>query len=169
MKDLQASLDSWVESTRTRVKELAGTTPEWLGPLRDRAVAELAEVGFPTRRSEEWRYSNVRHLVEGPFRTPLSAAIQSDQLSLHQYDCAAFDGPKLVFVDGLFRAELSRSRPRSPGEPRGSRPRSPDTRRDDIPSALSTPRVLLMAMDFARKSSASSRWSSRWKRRNSSR
>ena len=41
--------------------------PEWLRSLRQTAAERFAEVGFPTRRNEEWRFTNVSPIAETPF------------------------------------------------------------------------------------------------------
>jgi Fe-S cluster assembly protein SufD len=99
-------LAPWIEATRARVAELAGNAPEWLAGLRSRAVEEFERIGFPTRRDEEWRYTNVRPIVEGPFRAP--AAEQAAAVDLAPYTSDAIAGPRLVFVDGRYREDLSR-------------------------------------------------------------
>src|ERR1700739_2063818 len=40
--------------------------PEWLGMRRRRGLARFAEQGFPNRRSEAWRYIDLRALEEKP-------------------------------------------------------------------------------------------------------
>src|SRR5262249_51179210 len=41
-----------------------GGEPEWLGTRRRRALSRFAEQGFPNRRSEAWRYIDLRALEE---------------------------------------------------------------------------------------------------------
>ena len=33
--------------------------PAWLQPLKDQAFARFSELGFPTTKNEEWRFTNV--------------------------------------------------------------------------------------------------------------
>src|SRR5262245_66117681 len=40
--------------------------PEWLARYRKRGVARFAELGFPSRRSEAWRYLDLRALEQRP-------------------------------------------------------------------------------------------------------
>jgi Fe-S cluster assembly protein SufD len=49
--------------------------PAWLKERRDRAASRFAEVGFPTTRNEDWRFTNVTPIAEaryplaqGPFK-----------------------------------------------------------------------------------------------------
>src|SRR6516165_9999029 len=83
--------------------------PEWLGACRRRGLARFAEQGFPNRRSEAWRYIDLRALEEEPMlpaatvRTAASAAIH-DRLAEVAFGEAAY---RLVLVDGRFAPELS--------------------------------------------------------------
>jgi Fe-S cluster assembly protein SufD len=45
----------------------ASGAPPWLHEMRERAIARFAEVGFPTTRLEQWRFTNVQPISETPF------------------------------------------------------------------------------------------------------
>src|SRR6266581_7434214 len=55
-------------------KELAGRGPSSLLPLRRLAMARFTELGFPTTKHEEWKYTSVAPITRTPFepagRTP---------------------------------------------------------------------------------------------------
>ncbi|MGE5270719.1 MAG: hypothetical protein ACM3JG_13715, partial [Thiohalocapsa sp.] len=40
--------------------------PAWLAELRRRSLARFAELGFPSRKSERWRYLDLQPLAEAP-------------------------------------------------------------------------------------------------------
>src|SRR6516162_10505028 len=83
--------------------------PEWLGACRRRGLARFAEQGFPNRRSEAWRYIDLRALAEKPM-LPAGAAGTSASAAIHDRLAeVAFAGAacRLVLVDGLFAPELS--------------------------------------------------------------
>src|SRR6516164_4843831 len=83
--------------------------PEWLGARRRRGLARFAEQGFPNRRSEAWRYIDLRALAEKPM-LPAGAAGTSASAAIHDRLAeVAFAGAayRLVLVDGLFAPELS--------------------------------------------------------------
>src|SRR5438552_18329006 len=42
--------------------------PPWLFPLRKADIARFAELGFPTTRHEDWRFTNVAPIAQHPFR-----------------------------------------------------------------------------------------------------
>jgi Fe-S cluster assembly protein SufD len=71
---------------------------------RDAAAALLRDKGWPTLRDEAWHYTNIRPITGLEFREPLDEAATGARLiSL----LPAVVGPRLIFVDGRFRADLS--------------------------------------------------------------
>jgi Fe-S cluster assembly protein SufD len=83
-----------------------GPGPAWLQSVRQRARSRLGQIGFPTVRDEEWRFTNMAPLL----RWPLHAA-QSDGRPIGPEEVKPFrlagQGHCLVFVDGFFRPDLS--------------------------------------------------------------
>ena len=82
--------------------------PEWLSAHRRRGLTRFVEQGFPNRRSEAWRYIDLRALEEKPMLpagaldTVASAA--RAQLADVAFSEAAY---RLVLVDGRYAPELS--------------------------------------------------------------
>jgi len=105
--------DEWVESTRRTVERRLAVSPPWLASLREGGRDRFELLGFPTRRDEEWRYSSVKSIVEGPCREPIEAAGAGVDIS--GYRVPALDGVRLVFVDGLYREDLSDREALAPG------------------------------------------------------
>lgn len=77
----------------------------WLESTRQEAVARFEKMGFPTRKTEDWRYTNVGALTQAPF--PQAASAQVDQGQLDSLDLPQFAGPRLVFINGHWSEELS--------------------------------------------------------------
>src|SRR5215472_15098652 len=82
--------------------------PDWLAGYRRRSVARFAELGFPSRRSESWRYIDLRALEEAPL-LPAGAVRAVADGSRAQLDEIGFPGAacRLVLVDGRFAPEFS--------------------------------------------------------------
>src|SRR3989442_13894472 len=47
--------------------------PPWLFPLRKAGIARFAELGFPTTRNEDWRFTNVAPIAKLPFEPVFDA------------------------------------------------------------------------------------------------
>jgi Fe-S cluster assembly protein SufD len=82
-------------------------TPSWLVRLREHAMESFQDLGFPATTDEEWKYTNVAPLAKGQFQPgPLPATELSAQ-DLAGFGVVEAAGSQLVFVDGVFRPDLS--------------------------------------------------------------
>ncbi len=72
---------------------------------RDAAARRSRAHGLPTPREEAWRYTNLRPLAEARLRRAADA--RSDRGDAAGACCRRSTAPRLVFVDGRFRADLS--------------------------------------------------------------
>jgi Fe-S cluster assembly protein SufD len=82
-------------------------SPPWLESLRRAAAARFAELGLPTTRDEEWRFTKVAPLAGVPFE-PVGS--EPGTLAPDQFDRVAplpADRPRAVLVDGRYSPELS--------------------------------------------------------------
>lgn len=80
-----------------------GSQPSEVVELRRQGLERFEEVGFPTPRQEEWRKTNVRPIARSTFRRGTLSAAPGDLDPFRLPDCC-----ELIFVNGLFRSELSR-------------------------------------------------------------
>ncbi len=97
-------IDSWLENFTEFEKRAAGRTLPWLHRLREDAFARFCEVGFPTTRDEDWRFTNVSAIAKTVFRpAAMTKLAPGDSAAWRVDDVAA----TLVFINGRFDAELS--------------------------------------------------------------
>lgn len=89
-------------------RELARNGQAWTSPLREAAIARFAELGFPTTREEEWKYTNVAPIARIPFASanaePGRSGLTQALAHLAFRDPMA---PQLVFLNGSYLPELS--------------------------------------------------------------
>lgn len=72
--------------------------------VREAAKAAFRTKGLPGPREEAWRYTALRQIAQVQFAEPLTLVEEcADLLAL----VPAIDAPRLVFVDGRFREDLS--------------------------------------------------------------
>ncbi|MDA0323301.1 MAG: Fe-S cluster assembly protein SufD [Verrucomicrobia bacterium] len=90
----------------TAQKRFNGDRPSWWHDARRRAFDDFRQRGLPTRRDEEWKYTNVRQLGDVSYRLPESATPTSN---LDAYAAYRDDADlELIFIDGVFDAAQSR-------------------------------------------------------------
>jgi Fe-S cluster assembly protein SufD len=90
----------------------AGSLPGtgWVGALRTRAMDAFAADGLPSRRVEEWKYTDLRERLRD---VPAPASATSKSVSATDIDnalgsLAGLDAERIVLVDGVYSAELSK-------------------------------------------------------------
>jgi Fe-S cluster assembly protein SufD len=99
-------LETYLEQFK-RLENGAGG-PEWLRPVRQAAMERSSELGFPTVRDEDWKFTNLAPLSKKAF------APASDEAEVSLDDLAGFvfrgqESARLVFVNGHYEPGLSDS------------------------------------------------------------
>ena len=90
--------------------------PSWLFPLRKAGLARFAEVGFPTLRDEDWRFTNVAPIAKLPFKPVFESSRNGfTPEGVAQLSFGELEASRLVFVDGHFVAGLSSPGPQPEG------------------------------------------------------
>jgi Fe-S cluster assembly protein SufD len=91
----------------TMQAEDRGALPAWVLRLRESALERFEQIGLPTTDVEDWKYTNVAPIAKGGF-VPVATDSQSE---LSAEAVAEFIAPeassRLVFVNGVYRAEFS--------------------------------------------------------------
>jgi Fe-S cluster assembly protein SufD len=88
--------------------EREASQPAWVFPLRKAGMACFAEVGFPTLRNEDWRFTNVAPIAKLPFNPVFE--LERDGLtreSIEKFTFGRLEAHRLVFVHGHYEAGLS--------------------------------------------------------------
>ncbi|MBC8050954.1 MAG: Fe-S cluster assembly protein SufD [Chitinophagales bacterium] len=88
---------------------LPGGDVAWMRLMREAGVAVIAERGLPSRRVEEWKYTDLRAAMitaHPPSLTPVPISRADIEKALG--DLAALPGRQIVFVNGAHAPELSR-------------------------------------------------------------
>jgi Fe-S cluster assembly protein SufD len=102
-QDLSPHLE-WLESFHRS----SGPVAPVIAELREKGRRALAEKGFPTRRNEDWKYTDVSGLARRvflPVASGLGRKLTEGEISPFLYESPEW--PRLVFVDGRFDRELS--------------------------------------------------------------
>jgi Fe-S cluster assembly protein SufD len=107
---LDAARDHYLAQAPGFAAAAGSGDPDWLRGLREDAAARFADQGLPSRRLEEWRYTNVTPLAEVRFELPGSAPAPVTRDAVESISSPVFACSVYVFVDGRYRPELSSPR-----------------------------------------------------------
>ncbi|HJZ80713.1 MAG TPA: Fe-S cluster assembly protein SufD [Pyrinomonadaceae bacterium] len=103
---------------RAAFQKLSGALePSWLADLRAASFAEFERAGFPTVAQEDWKYTNVSSIAKAKF-TPVIAANGTGLMrdnGLRPFIYEETRNAALVFVNGIFRRDLSSLEQLPPG------------------------------------------------------
>lgn len=88
-------------------KELAKNGQSRTLPIRRAAVSSFSEIGFPTTRHEEWKYTNVTPVVQIPFKPAGWELDGPTSETLVRVPFGKVAASQLVFVNGHYSRELS--------------------------------------------------------------
>ncbi|MAB14358.1 Fe-S cluster assembly protein SufD [Parvibaculum sp.] len=106
-----ATAQSFIDTFERERASLPGADG-WLAARREAAVRELADAGLPHRRLEDWKYTDLRDVLEKAAFTP--APVHQGAVFLSEEDTRngaalfhAIDRYKIVFVNGRLNRALS--------------------------------------------------------------
>jgi Fe-S cluster assembly protein SufD len=85
----------------------AGGDQAWLRPVRRAAIARFADLGFPTTRDEDWRFTSVAPIAQTPFRLPRESRADLAPRALEPFAFPGVRCTRLIFVNGRYAPGLS--------------------------------------------------------------
>ncbi len=89
-------------------KKLNGDADSLLHSLRKEAMASLEKAEFPTQKNEEWKYTNVKPILDKKFVHPLnSEKVNPGKDFVCENTPCEEEKINVVFVNGIFDPELS--------------------------------------------------------------
>ncbi|HKT27421.1 Fe-S cluster assembly protein SufD [Dyella sp.] len=104
-------IDALREASNLR---LPGSGLAWLDAARRENLEAFIAAGLPDTRAEAWKYTALRALGQRRFALG-DAAAATHPVDTHALTLPGMDGPRLVFVNGVFRANLSKLEALPPG------------------------------------------------------
>ena len=82
----------------------------WVDRLRKRAMEQFLDLGFPTTRLENWKYTDVSPIRRIAFQ-PIVDRVSPPLPETLRLQIEAYAAPRLVFVNGKVDPELSKRAP----------------------------------------------------------
>ena len=102
-----AFVDAFAEHAPHVLARLPGSGLDWLDAARRAQLDAFVRDGLPGGRSEAWKYTALRALERRAF-APGDAGAATREVDASALDLPGVEGPRLVFVHGVFRPDLSR-------------------------------------------------------------
>jgi Fe-S cluster assembly protein SufD len=102
---LATERDRLVSDFRNFAAALEGGDPAWLPRVREAAIERFAELGFPSMKREDWKYTNVTPIARAIGKGPDGGA--ATEVNVEGIVDASTMEHALVFVNGRFAPELS--------------------------------------------------------------
>ena len=87
----------------------------WPAQRRASALEFLKQHGFPTRRTEQWKYTDVSPITRRKFTLEKSVPADIEESIIDSLRFSRLDCHELVFINGNFSAALSRNEQLPPG------------------------------------------------------
>jgi len=104
--EFNSQIESYLKGFEEFEKNDQFNDVEEIAALRKNAINKFAELGFPTVRDEDWRFTNLTPISKGKFRIN-GDACGIDQGTIKNYLFNDLDTYLLVFVNGKYNSELS--------------------------------------------------------------
>jgi len=103
--------NSYEEAFQTLQASHQDPSASWLLRVRENAMARFEELGFPSVKDEEWKYTNIAPIARTNFKPLIATETAADSSAAKEF--ASFGvveakDSQLVFVNGRLRNDLSR-------------------------------------------------------------
>ncbi len=82
----------------------SGKAPHWFMELKRQGVSRVTELGFPTVKDEEWKYTNVKPVIERSYHFAKNDHLKELPQLQRYYNPNEIN---VVFVNGFFSQQLS--------------------------------------------------------------
>ncbi|MEK9753032.1 MAG: Fe-S cluster assembly protein SufD [Rhodospirillaceae bacterium] len=108
MNQISPSVAGFVADFEAVGPGLAGGDLDWLTALRRDGIERFQGLGLPGPKLEAWKYTRLRPLEDTAFRPSMPADSEAGVKTIPAVLPAGSDHPRIVFVNGFMRPDLSR-------------------------------------------------------------
>lgn len=105
---MNARADTGVFERAIASRAQSAGVPGWLAQLHSSGRDRFAELGFPTSRDEDWRYTDVGPILRAGLDPSAGGAGGLDPAALAPFALAGLQAHTLVFVNGRYSPAMSR-------------------------------------------------------------
>jgi Fe-S cluster assembly protein SufD len=102
------TIEWYLSSFEAFERDLNGESRLPIHAMRRAAIERFAELGFPTSKHEEWRFTNITPITKTPFRPATLAPVSGvTREAIEKFTFGGMKCSRLVFVNGHFVDGLS--------------------------------------------------------------
>lgn len=101
-QNFQAQFEAEFENIQ---KNLNGKSGSGFNKIREESFAQFRQLGIPTVKHEDWKYSNLKNLDKIDFKFNVPSKISKTDLA--ELDFSNLQGISVCFVNGMYSAEFS--------------------------------------------------------------
>ena len=105
MTQLQEQQDSYLTHFERFERGESSGSASWLMPIRKAALARFSELGFPTTKNEEWKYTNVAPIARANFDPAGEPSDLPARSALSRHEVGS--GVLVTLINGRFAPQLS--------------------------------------------------------------
>ncbi|MBI2608927.1 MAG: Fe-S cluster assembly protein SufD [Deltaproteobacteria bacterium] len=112
------TVQDYVSQYKSLKQSLNGSVSPWLKELKDSAIEQFQKQGFPNKKVEEWKYTDISSFLESSFKPRHhedSERIRGDlaifgdgKENIEPFIFEGLDCYRVVFINGLFSKDLSK-------------------------------------------------------------
>ncbi len=99
--------ENLISAYRRRFEQGNGGSPSWLAEIRRSAIEKFDELGFPTTRHEDWKYTNVEPIANLNFDPARENGVEIPAARLLSCAMAEDSRHRLVFINGHYSEKHS--------------------------------------------------------------
>lgn len=89
-------------------QDLSAGSPEWLRALREAGLRRFQQVGFPTNKWEDWRFTPVSGISQGNFQVAPPGVVTPEVTEAVAQASLSDMAGRLVFINGQWEPRLSK-------------------------------------------------------------
>jgi Fe-S cluster assembly protein SufD len=106
MQSADKNIQWYISKFNDLEQRLNGEKSSQIHALRREAIRKFADIGFPTSRQEEWRFTNILPITKIDFQPAVDLGLKNvAEADILQYSLE--DSERLVFIDGIFSPKYS--------------------------------------------------------------
>lgn len=105
-QDRDSKIKAWITALYTADEAaLNGQRDQPIATFRKRGYEELLQKDFPTRKDEDWKYTNVAPIIKKAYKHGETVAFTQADLQPYLFD--GLEALRIVIINGVLRKDLS--------------------------------------------------------------